>query len=284
MQLTLVGTGHIFNIGAIVETIIDTRQPDLVCVELDPIRLKGLHERKRLNELQASGDPRADEILRAHREATKRLPLLYRFMAKTQEKLATHEGVEAGSEMLAAVEAARARQLPVATIDVDAQQLIRRAWGQMRLKERLKFIWAMLRGQGPGSMEEELGSYQEDPVAYLAKVGEEFPTLKRVLIDERDAHMANALLGIDAHKERLPGSPETARVVAVVGDGHIPGILGILDEHPEVGQIEVIRVGALRSGEIPDTPFAPRHDRFDRIPGDDTGSVSFRVDVTGDRD
>lgn len=277
MELTLVGTGHVFHIGPLIQRIIDERQPDIVCVELDPLRLKGLQEKRRLAEMESSGDPRAAEILEAHRQATKRLPLIYRFMARTQEKLATEQGVEAGSEMLAAVDAARSRAVPVATIDVDAQQLIRRAWKQMRFTEKVKFLWAIMRGQGSKTMEDEMTNYQEDPMAYLAEVGKEFPTLKRVLIDERDAHMAKALLDLPQHREKLAGNPETIRTVAIVGDGHVEGMLKILRATLSEDQIEVIRIGALRRGDLEASRFPSRSGTV--VEGKEHGSVSFEVDV-----
>jgi pheromone shutdown protein TraB len=316
VRLTLVGTGHVFRIGEIVEEIIQRRHPHIVCVELDPVRLAGLQDRARLAAYEEAGDPRAEIMRKEHEEATKSMPYLYRFLAKLQERLADQEGVEAGSEMLAAVNAANRIQVPIATIDVDAQALIRRAWSQMRWKERLRFLWAVLRGQKGAEVEAELAEYQDDPVAYLARVGEEFPTLKRVLIDERDAHMAKHILklqeagvqgiqrlaqrqkqqqaqargvdGSDAETEKT-GAEEKPHddegqtgsngddevvIVAVVGDGHVPGMLEILTKTIDEEQIETIRVGDLRAGRIPEAKHASMS------PHDDPASVTLHYDVT----
>lgn len=323
VRLTLVGTGHVFRISEIVEEIIIRREPHVVCVELDPVRLAGLQDRARLAAYEEAGDPRAEVMRRQHEEATKRLPWLYRFLAKLQERLADEQGVEAGNEMLAAVNAANRLEAPVATIDVDAQALIRRAWSQMRWKERLRFVWAIMRGRKGAEVEAELEEYQEDPVAYLARVGDEFPTLKRVLIDERDAHMAKQIIrlkemGVDgvrrlaehqkyamqadteaSQKEQGAGAAaggpsgneeataaekalqgdedvEELAVVAVVGDGHVPGMLGILEEHLDGNVIETIRVGDLRAGRIPEAENAKEGTGEQ---SGDAGSVSMRFDV-----
>lgn len=325
VQLTLVGTGHVFRIGEIVERIITERQPHVVCVELDPTRLMGLKERARLQAYEEAGDPRAEEMRRQHDEATKRMPRLYRLLAKLQERIADQEGVEAGNEMLAAVTAAERIDAPVATIDVDAQDLIRRAWKAMSWKERLRFIWAMMRGQKGSQVESELEEYQQDPVAYLARVGDEFPALKRVLIDERDEHMASHLLrlheaglngvqqqmrrqkqaqgqnepvpdGPDAdpvtqagEQEQRAADPEEADeangdteaeegelvVVAVVGDGHVPGMLRLLEEKLPADTIEKIRVGDLRAGRIPEA----RNIQAEHPQSGDHESVSLQYDV-----
>ncbi len=339
MHLTLVGTGHVFRIGEIVERIITERRPHVVCVELDQTRLVGLRERARLQAYEEAGDPRAEEMRRQHDEATKRMPRLYRLLAKLQERLADREGVEAGSEMLAAVNAAQRIDAPVATIDVEAQDLIRRAWKAMSWKERLRFIWAMMRGQKGSQVESELAEYQEDPVAYLARVGDEFPALKRVLIDERDEHMANHLLrlhetGVAGVREKVqaqrqaqrqeqqqdealqngvgaPLSQETTTptvgedeagsasddesasdgetrpshddeskeegliVVAVVGDGHVPGMLKLLEAALPDEAIEKIRVGDLRAGRIPEA----RNVQAETPQSGDHESVSLQYDV-----
>ncbi len=329
MRLTIVGTGHVFRIGEIVAEIIRRRRPHVVCVELDPVRLGGLQERARLNAYEEAGDPRAEAMRRQHEEATKRMPRLYRFLARLQERLADQEGVEAGSEMLAAVDAAGELDVPVATIDVDAQRLIRRAWREMRWRERIRFVWAVLRGRKGDDVESELKDYQDDPVAYLARVGDEFPSLKRVLIDERDEHMAKRILQLEktgvtgvqeiaqaqrqARKQSLdepraqdddpaaPGAPagedgneqeeleeqevqeaqeeqeEELVVVAVVGDGHIPGMLTILERALPDQRIETIRVGDLRAGRIPETDVAEA-DGSEQ--SGDAESVRLRYDVT----
>lgn len=280
VQLTLVGTGHVFAIGHLVEGLIDTRRPDIVCVELDPTRLRGLQERKRLNEMEAAGDPRVEDIKRQQAEAVKRLPLAYRMLAKMQDDIATGEGVQAGSEMLAAVEAANRRGIPAACIDVDAQALVRRAWREMGLFERVRFLWSLWRGKGGGTMEKELEQYQDDPVAYLAMVGNDFPTLKRVLIDERDAHMASGILRIHEQKDQVPNAGDPLRVLAVVGDGHVAGMLGHLRAHFTAEELDIVRVKDLRAGTVPANPFPNR--ATDAAPHGDA-QVSFDVHVPSDQ-
>jgi pheromone shutdown protein TraB len=286
VHLTLVGTGHVFRIGEAVEDLILARRPAVVCVELDPVRLAALKERAILSELEERGDPRAAEMRARHDEAVKRLPFLYRFLARLQDRLAGAEGVEAGSEMMAAVRAAERLAVPVATIDVDAQALIRRAWQQMGWGERLRFFWAMMRGGKGEKVESEMQRYQDDPVAYLAEVGKEFPSLKRVLIDDRDAHMARALLALrergadalraaDGQGGALPGvEGPVERIVAVVGDGHVEGMLTHLRGRFAAEELEVIRVGDLRAGRVPGVPGVLGGE----LAGDTT-SVTLRVDV-----
>lgn len=274
VQVTLVGTGHIFAIGDMVEEVIRSRDPDVVCVELDPVRLRGLEERRHLARLEAVGDPRAEMIRAAHHEAQRKMPFVYRFLAGTQEKLAEGEGVAPGSEMLAAVDAARRLGKPLGCIDVDARHLIRRVWKEMRFGEKFRFLWAIMRGGGKTEVDTELAEYESDPVAYIARMGDSFPTLKRVLIDERDAHMAKAILSL---AER---DPKVERVVAVVGDGHVSGMLKAIEGQLEADALEVIRMRALRDRDLPPDPFPPRHQEAEGETTDGGASVSFHVDVS----
>ncbi len=70
----------------------------------------------------------------------------------------------------------------------------------------------------------------------MEELEEKFPTLKRILIDERDSYMARVLQQKQLEKENI---------VAILGDGHINGISRRLQEL-EV-EHEVLRLSDLRS-------------------------------------
>lgn len=326
MELTLVGTGHVFAIGEKVQDIIRTRRPDVVAVELDPLRLRGLHERRRIKRLERRDDPQAAKEVKAYREAQKKLPFVYKVLAGVQERIADAHGVEPGSEMLAAVEAAQQEAIPVGCIDVDAQRLIRRAWKAMGFFERIRFLWALTyQGKSKGSVDTEMEAYEADPVTYLAAFGDKFPSLKKVLIDDRDAHMAKRIVGLRGIRFDATGRPveakettppvavgetekdlapedeaeavtgaeapgevtEVTRIVAVVGDGHVEGILAHLEGRLGADDtLEVVRLKALRAGDRLESPFPARpRPGMQEDPGStDPGgaSVGFSVEVDQD--
>ena len=68
----------------------------------------------------------------------------------------------------------------------------------------------------------------------VEEISRQAPTIKRVLIDERDAYMARKIADIPS-----------SRVVAVVGAGHMKGISGQI-EHPapDLGRLEEVPAGA----------------------------------------
>lgn len=215
--ITLIGTGHVFDIGARVREEIRKRQPSVVAIELDPPRFQALRTKNR------------------DRSKT---PFVYRMLADFQTRVADQYGVEAGAEMLAAADEARALNVPLALIDKDAQQTFQRLLREMRWGEKLKLTGSAIAGLVlPGkSIEKQVDEMQDDYAAYFHEMGKRFPTLKRVLLDERNEHMARAITEMARTQERI---------VAIVGDGHVDGMMDILQNKGLA--LEVVRLRDLRA-------------------------------------
>ncbi len=199
-MIVLLGVGHVFDISAQVRSLIEAERPDVVCVELDPPRYRALINPPR---------ERAD------------VPLPYRLLSVFQKRLARGYGGEAGAEMLAAVDAARDIGAEVRMIDADAASLFRRLWKEMPPSEKVRLMLSAFSSLflSRRTVERELGNFQENEDRYLEEMARQFPTMKRVLIDERNVVMAQR---IDAAASQAPS------VVAVVGDGHVEGIVRLL--------------------------------------------------------
>ena len=223
--ITLLGTGHVFNLRQRLQREVMARAPDVVCLELDPPRLQALLARQRGDERRGSA------------------PLAYRLLAEFQDKLAEEQGIVPGDELLAAFEAARAAQVPVALIDVDAQVAFRRLWQTMGLWEKTRFLGsAALSAVMPRwYMDREVAQLKGDYTALLEQLGREFPTVKRVLLDERNEHMAARLAALRAEGRE--------RIVAVVGDGHVEGLQALLAAKQLGHEVEVVRLRELQAAE-----------------------------------
>jgi pheromone shutdown protein TraB len=217
-MITLVGVGHVFAVRRGVRRIIVERRPLVVAVELDRLRFEALQRR--------------------HRRG--RAPLTYRLLAFIQERIAREYGADVGEEMLAAAYAAREVGAHLAFIDMDSTIVFRRMMREMGLTERIRLFLASLGGLfvRRRKVEAELARYEADSQAYLREFAREFPRIKRVLIDERDRHMAAALRDLETRYER---------VVAVVGDGHVEGLLRLLADRG----LETIRLRELRREGAP---------------------------------
>ncbi len=216
-MIILVGVGHVFDIAEQVRQIISEKAPVAVALELDRNRLSVLLARDRGEEL-----PRQRGML-----------------AKFQERIAKDFGVEAGDEMLAGYKTAETLNAKLFLIDMDINKVIMRINSQLTFKERVKMIGAIFATPfiRKKTVEREMERYAEHGEEYLEEVGKSMPTIKRVLLDERNEHMAKYLMKIEDN---------FGTVLAVVGDGHVPGISKLLGERVH----ECIRLKEVR-GWVP---------------------------------
>jgi len=223
-MITLVGVGHVFDLRRQLHEVIRARRPRVVGLELDRVRWSALQERERRGGA----------------------PVVYRLLSFFQERVADKYGGRVGEEMLAAAEAAREVGAEVALIDKDSGEVFQAMWGGMPFEERVKLVVSIVAGMfvSRRRVESELQKFAADSASYLEEVGQQFPHIKRVLLDDRNTHMAGRLRELHATRDR---------VVAVVGDGHIDGLRQALADLP----VEVIRLRQLRDGPIPAPPEEP---------------------------
>lgn len=213
-MITLLGVGHVFDIGRAIRAEILARRPRAVALELDPVRYHALMNRI----------PRARGL--------SALSLLAQF----QIRIARQYGVEVGDEMVAAARAAQEIGAEIALIDQDSRAVLRRVWRDMSFRERARLLASAIGGffTRRERVEAELQRFYQDEPAFLQEFARELPTAKRILIDERDAAMAGLI-------RRLAESK--GDVVAVVGEGHVDGLLRHLSGVP----VQVVHLHELRS-------------------------------------
>jgi len=226
-MITLIGTGHVFNLSQALIQIFDEKKPDIICVELDKQRYKSLLMRK-INPEE-------------YKKQTKNQPILYQLLSKFQEGMAEEYGVTAGEEMLTSINYAQSHQKPIALIDMNAQNLFSKMLKNMSLIEKLKLMFSGIGGifVSKKRVEKELEKIQGNFDYYMNEIGQKFPTIKKILIDERNEYMKNQLKSADKDFEN---------VVAVVGDGHIPGLADLLNK--EEIECKTIRLKDIRKKEI----------------------------------
>jgi len=223
-MITLIGTGHVFNLSQALLNIFDDKQPEILCVELDKQRFNALMMKK--------NDPEG------FKNAQKNLPAIYKMLSRFQESMANEYGVTAGEEMITTINYAQSHQLPVAFIDMNAQRLFSRMLKSMSFREKLRMMFSGFGGLfvSKKRVEKELGKLEGNFDSYIDQIGKKFPTIKRVLIDERNEHMAQQLkMATEQHE----------KIIAVIGDGHVPGISKILQKKEL--EFEAIRLSELRN-------------------------------------
>ena len=225
-MITLIGTGHVFNLSQALLNIFDEKQPDILCVELDKQRYHAL--------MMKQTNPEA------YKEQEKNLPVIYKMLARFQEGMANEYGVTAGQEMITTINYAQTHQLPIAFIDMNAQRMFSRMLKKMSFREKIRLMFSGFGGffVSKKRVEKELEKIEGSLESYIEQLGDKFPTIKRVLIDERNMFMAQQLATAQEKFEK---------VAAVVGDGHIPGITDLLSKK-EI-EFEIIRLSELRGQE-----------------------------------
>lgn len=230
-EFIIVGTAHVSRESVDeVERIITEERPHRVCVEIDASRLKAMTDERGWSSL---------DIHQVIRDGKGFLLLGNLVLASFQRRLGIDLGVKPGEEMLRAVAVAENLGIPCSFSDREIQTTLRRAWAKTGFWGKNKMLAAMLSSiltsekLSPEEIEElkkksELESMMEELASYL-------PSVKEVLIDERDLYLASKIYGT-----------EEKRVLAVVGAGHVPGILLRLREmHAEgkaadLGELEKI--------------------------------------------
>lgn len=213
-ELILVGTAHISRESVdLVREVIEKERPDTVCVELDQGRYDALSEEQRWESLDLR------EVIRNRQLSTLLVNLM---LASYQKRLGGALGVAPGSELLEAVKAAEEHSIPVELCDRDIRATLRRAWGSLSSWRKFLLLSSVLGSafERPEITEADLRELRQTDVLneLMRELGEEMPTLKRVLIDERDGYLAEKI-------RRSPGE----KIVAVVGAGHVEGMSSALE-------------------------------------------------------
>jgi pheromone shutdown-related protein TraB len=216
----LVGTAHISQRSVQeVEDAIRRDRPAKVLVELDERRFEALR------------DPdawRKTDIIQVLRQKKQHLFLLQLYLASMQARMGRETGVSPGAEMLRAIQVADEIGAEVVLVDRDVAITLKRGFGAMNLWQRMRLFWnvwmELLTPSDDSKAELDVDALLETDA--ITTMTEEFarfaPVVKTALIDERDQYMASHI-----HEQAATGT-----LVAVVGAGHVAGIVKHL-ESPE---------------------------------------------------
>lgn len=216
-DIYLVGTAHVSqrsvdDVGRVIQEI----RPDTVCVELDAARHQALVDPQRWRSL---------DIFQVIRERRLTFLLTSLVLSSYQRRLGAKLGVRPGAEMLAAIEQARGIGAELVLADRDMQATLRRTWAALSLLDCVSLIGTLvgsLFAKGEITEEQVEALKDRDTISELVReFAEVMPRLQRPLIDERDRFLMSSV-------REAPGQ----RVVAVVGAGHVGGMVSYL--HAEV--------------------------------------------------
>ncbi|VVB51143.1 TraB family protein [uncultured archaeon] len=214
-EIWLVGTAHVSQKSVdSVKEVIEEVNPDAVAVELCDQRFTALMEGKKWEER---------DIIDVYKGGRGALFLVQIVMANFQRRIGEQVGVKPGSEMLGAIQAAKECKIPLILADRDLRVTLKRASSAMSLWEKGKIVFGLIEGVAEGEeIDTELVEKLKEGDALtelMDELSREAPSVKRVLVDERDQYIAAKLLE----------SPYK-RIVTVIGAGHSKGIVKNLRE------------------------------------------------------
>ena len=240
----LVGTAHISRDSIDeVRSLIRTEGPAKVCVEIDAGRYRSMSADSKWESL---------DIIKVLKEGRGFLLLANLALSGFQRRMGSEVGVKPGEEMLAAISTADELGIPYAFCDRDVQVTLKRAWGRSNLWNRSKLLASLVdsavSGEKLSAEDIERLKEQNELEEMMGELAKFLPSVKEVLIDERDRYLAARIF--TETKAMGPAEPASETgprpVLAVVGAGHLEGIVSWLerlekgDAEESVGELETL--------------------------------------------
>ncbi|MBI4450751.1 TraB/GumN family protein, partial [Candidatus Woesearchaeota archaeon] len=210
----IIGTSHIA-----AESIQEVRKavkewkPSIIAIELD---------RKRLHSLLHPGQGRFSwrDIRRVGLKGA-----VFAWIAAWVEKyLGKKVGVLPGAEMREAVRLAQENKLPIALIDQDIEVTLRRFSQAFTWKEKFRLVWDIVRSPFSKRLAFDLSKVPSKRIVkqLVGEVKQRYPSVYKVLIEERNKVMAANLRKLLEHDHRI---------LAVVGAGHEDDIMQLVQHY-----------------------------------------------------
>ncbi len=224
-EIILLGTAHVSKKSReLVEKTIEEEKPDIVGIELDKGRYKALKSGEKFEQLN---------IIELIKSGQAWVFLINIILKNFQRQVGKQLGEKPGSEMIAALNAAEEKKLRVALLDRDVKITLKRAFSFLTLGEKIRFVTDTFVGlfskDEKNRISEELVEKlkEKDTLnALMQKMGHEYPTIKKVLVDERDQYIAHNI-------SKLPGK----KILAVLGAGHLEGVESSIGKKVDIKEI-----------------------------------------------
>lgn len=223
-EIYLIGTAH-FSPQSVqdVQTVIRSVQPSSVILELCRERafMLSLDEASLLEQNRSLS---YDKIKSAIAEKGLAQGLIYIMFIKMSASLTEKLGMAPGAEFRAG--SAEAMKIPGCSVilaDRSLKTTVARAVASVSLWQKIKLICQVLINDVSITQDDVERCKNKDILEQLLQeLGGEFPGFKRVLLDERNIYLAHSIYEWAQNSETSQG-PQ--RIVAIVGIGHVAGII-----------------------------------------------------------
>jgi pheromone shutdown-related protein TraB len=224
-EIYLIGTAHLSQRSVDdVRRVIELVKPDSICVELCPSRYKAMIEKDTWKTM---------DIFQVIRKGKALLLLAQLIMSSFYQKLGDQLGIQPGAEMLEALVIAKQTGAKILLADRPIEITLKRIWRSLSFFSKMKMLTQITTGifeleEIDDALIEEMkqSAQLEDMMEVFAK---SFPEIKKRLIDERDAYLAHNIKMAEGEK-----------IVAVVGAGHVKGIMAQFSKDCTIADLEEI--------------------------------------------
>lgn len=225
-EIYLVKTAHVSknSINDVKECIGEVK-PDAICIELDEDRYNKISDPEKWSDT---------DIVKVIKEKKVGFLLVNLILASFQRRMAINMDSNSGGEMLEGIKQAKELNVPLVLADRPIKTTFSRIWNSLALYEKSKLLVSII-----GSIfddeeisEEDLQALKEADAleAALNEVGKEFPNVKKILVDERDAYLSSKI-------KNAPGK----KIVAIIGAAHAGGIERNLDKDIDINELNVVK-------------------------------------------
>lgn len=226
-SITLLGTAHVSKESvALVEEQILSKEFDCVAVELCPARYENLKNKSWWQNL---------DIYEVIKKKKASLLLINLALSAYQRRLADKVGVEAGKEMMRAIELATENEIRLEVVDRDITTTLHRLVTKVSFWQKIKIFSGLVVGIFVGEEidKEQIENLKKGDMLHsvIEEFGDSLPQIKKVLIDERDEFMTGKLSMLT----KLENSPKN--ILAIVGAGHLVGMVPNFDKPPNQSQM-----------------------------------------------
>jgi len=221
-EVYLVGTAHLSQESVQdVRTTVEQVRPQTICVELCKSRHQAI--------TQADAWSKMD-IFKVIRQKKAMFLLAQLIMSSFYRRLGEKLGIQPGAEMIEGIRLAEETKAGLILADRDIEITLKRVWGYLGFWSKLRLAMQLTMGifvqdEIDADMIEVLK--QKDQLeSIMAEFAGRFPEIKKRLIDERDTYLAQKI-------RSAPGQT----VVAVVGAGHVNGILSQIQQEQDLTKL-----------------------------------------------
>ncbi len=214
-EIILVGTAHISK-ESIDEAagVIRTEHPDRVCVELDEGRLQSISNDKGWQEL---------DITKVLKDGKGFLLIANLVLSSFQKRMGEDVGSKPGDEMKEAIRVSAEEGIPTTMVDRPIQVTLQRAWAKNNMWGKSKLLATLISSafSDEDLKPEDIENLKDQGAmdSMMEELAKFMPTVKEVLIDERDRYLASHIW-----------DSQGTKIVAILGAGHLPGTEAFIRE------------------------------------------------------